>query len=129
MNFTKEEQDVYDAIVNCEKRITQLDLARKVFVGCHKKFEGYDQPKQSTLRQIRQIVRDLRLNHKLQILSDSDGYFIKRTQEEAILYMDILERKAKAASKSHMVTYREMSKILGVTSDYFERQIKIEFEP
>lgn len=128
MNLTKEEKAVYDCIREADGRITQLQLARKVYVGCHDKFEGYDNPKQSSLRKIRQIVRDLRLNHKLQILSDGDGYFLKRTQEEAILYMDILEKKAKAASKSHMVTYREMSKILGVTSDYFERQIKIQFE-
>ena len=58
MNLNKEEKAVYDCIREADGRITQLQLARKVYVGCHDKFEGYDNPKQSTLRKVRQIIRD-----------------------------------------------------------------------
>lgn len=123
MTLTKEEQTVYDLIRNSTGRITQLEIARAApELGSHAKHEGYI-GEQSTLRKIRQIVRDLRLSHKMQILSDNDGYFIKRTPEDAAKYIEALERKAKASAKSFMVTYHEMSRVLGVKSDYFDTQM------
>lgn len=120
--LTPEEKLVYDTIVNCNGRVTQLEISRlHPNLGNHKIHEGYI-GEQSTLRKIRQIVRDLRLKHKLQILSDNDGYFIKKSTEDAAKYMETLERKAKASAKSFMVTYHEMSKVLGVRSQFFEEQ-------
>lgn len=120
--LTNEEKLVYDEIVACDGRITQLQLARKVFVGCHEKFEGYDNPKQSTLRKIRQIIRDLRMKHGLFILSDEEGYWVMREKSEAKIYIERMERIAKATTKGYFDTFRAMQKAFGVTSEYFSKQ-------
>jgi hypothetical protein len=121
-NLTHEEKLVYDEIVACNGRITQLQLARRVFVGCHDRFEGYDNPKQSTLRKIRQIIRDLRMNHGLFILSDEEGYWVMKDKSEAKTYIERMERIAKATTKGYFDTFRAMQKAFGVTSEYFSKQ-------
>jgi len=122
INLSKEEQLVYDEIVACNGRITQLQLARRVFVGCHEKFEGYDNPKQSTLRKIRQIVRDLRMNHGLFVLSDEEGYWMMKDKAEAKIYIERMERIAKATTKGYFDTYKAMQRNFGIRSDFFEAQ-------
>lgn len=125
--LSKEEQAVYDQIVNCKGRISQLDLARKVYVGCHEKFEGYNQPKGSTTRKIRQIIFNLRMQHGLQILSDRKGYYImkKGDIEDAKRFIDELEMTAKAQAKTYFARYKKMSITLGVKNQYFEQQGKL----
>lgn len=127
MNLNKEEQAVYDEIAHCEGRITQLQLARKVFVGCHERFEEYNTPKESSLRKIRQIIFDLRMKHDLQILSDRKGYYLmkKGYVEDAKRFIDELEITAKAQAKSYFARYKKMSVTLGVKSQYFEQQGKL----
>lgn len=122
MNLTKEEKAVYDCIREADGRITQLQLARKVYVGCHDKFEGYDNPKQSTLRKVRQIIRDLRMNHGLFVLSDEEGYWLMKDREEAKTYIERMERIAKATTKGYFETFKAMQKAFGVTSEYFIKQ-------
>ena len=125
--LSKEEQQVYDQIVSCKGKITQLQIARKVWVGCHEKFEGYDKPKESTLRKVRQIIHDLRMKHGLQILSDRKGYYImkKGDIDDAKRFIDELEMTAKAQAKSYFARYKKMSVTLGVKSQYFEQQGKL----
>ena len=125
--LSKEEKAVYDQIVNCNGRISQLDLARKVYVGCHEKFEGYNQPKGSTTRKIRQIIFNLRMQHGLQILSDRKGYYImkKGDIEDAKRFIDELEMTAKAQAKTYFARYKKMSITLGVKNQYFEQQGKL----
>ena len=124
-NLTTDEKAVYDCIVNSNGRVTQLQISRAApNLGSSAKHEGY-LSHDSTLRKIREIIRTLRLKHKMQILSDKKGYFLKRTDEDAKTYMETLERSAKASAKSFMVTYAEMSKILGIRSDFFEKQGKL----
>lgn len=119
MNLTPEEQSVYD-LISQNKRITQLQLSRQVFVGCHEKFEAYDKPKASTLRKVRQIIRDLRIKHDKAILSDSDGYWVMKDKKEAEKYIKRLEQSARSQAKSLMVTYEVMRKNFGVTNAFFE---------
>jgi hypothetical protein len=124
-NLSKNEQIVYDLIRNCDRRITQLQIARAApQLGSHEKHEGY-MSMDSTLRKIRQIVRDLVMKHGLHILSDGKGYWIKQSQEEAEKYMKIFERQAKASAKSYMQRYHVMSKVFGIRSDYFDQQGKL----
>lgn len=118
-NLTPEEQAVFDLIAN-SVRVTQLQIARSVFVGCHEKFEGYDKPKESTLRQVRQIIRDLRIKHRLPILSDSAGYWLMRDKGEAQAFIERLERTAKSQAAAWFSTFRALKNSLGVQSDYFE---------
>jgi homoserine trans-succinylase len=124
-NLNEEERNIYDLIVNSGSRITQLQLARKAFVGCHERFEGYDTPKQSTLRKVRQLVNDLRMKHDLQILSDRKGYYIMRSKADAEVFIKELEITAKAQTKAYFERYRKMSRTLGIKSDYFEQQGKL----
>ena len=122
IELTNEEKAIYDLIVASPGRITQLQLARKAFVGCHERFEGYDNPKQSTLRKVRQIVRDLRMKHGLFILSDEEGYWVMKDKAEAKTYIERMERIAKATTKGYFETFRAMQKAFGVTSEYFSKQ-------
>lgn len=121
-DLTHEEKLVYDEIVACNGRITQLQLARKIFVGCHERFEGYDNPKQSTLRKIRQLIRDLRMKHGLFILSDEEGYWVMKDKSEAKTYIERMERIAKATTKGYFDTYKAMQRNFGIRSDFFEQQ-------
>ena len=123
--LTEEEKQVYDLIVHCNGRITQLEIARKAFVGCHDRFENYDNPKASTLRKVRQIIRDLRINHGLFILSDPKGYWIMKDKSEVHKYLRRMEVVAKASAKSYFDTYKAMQRNFGIKSEYFEKQLSL----
>lgn len=125
MELSKEEQAVYDCIQQANGKITQQNIARQVWVGCHEKFEGYDTPKGSTTRKVRAIIRDLRIKHFLHILSDSDGYWIMKDKGEIREYLLRIEKTAKAQAKAWYVTYNSMRRNFGVQSQYFEQQGKL----
>ncbi|MGB4268976.1 MAG: hypothetical protein WBK20_07320, partial [Spirochaetota bacterium] len=78
---------------------------------------------ESTLREIRQIIRDLRIKHSLFILSDKNGYWIMKDREEAVRYITRIEKTAKAAAKAYYVTYNAMKRNFGINSDYIEKQL------
>lgn len=121
----KYEKAIYDEIVAAKGKITQLQLARKVFVGSHPVYENYEQPKSSTLRRVRQIIRDLRMKHGLFILSDMEGYWIMKERSEAIEYLNRIEKIAKATSKGYFDTYKAMQRNFGLRNDWFEQQGKL----
>lgn len=123
--LTKEEQLVYDEIVKCNGRITQLQIAKKIFIGSHEKYENYDKWKETTLRKVRQLIRDLRIKHFLHILSDKDGYWIMKDRTEIKEYLIRIERTAKAQAKAWLVTYNSMRRNFGIQSEYFEQQGKL----
>lgn len=129
-NLSPEEQAVYDLIC-ANNRITQLQICKsEKWLGISKHEEHLNIDKrESTLRRIREIIRGMRLKHNLPILSDTSGYYILKTDAEAELYIKRLERSAKAAAKSFMVTYAVMKKTLGVKSDYFEEAEKLASTP
>jgi hypothetical protein len=123
-----DEKIVYDLIVSCNGRITQLDIARSAsWLGSHPIHESHlnINHQQSTLRKIRQIIRDLRIKHHLFILSDVNGYWIMKDRSEAIEYIQRIEKTAKAQAKSWYVTYQCMRRNFGINSDYFETQGKL----
>jgi hypothetical protein len=124
VNLNSDEQQVYDAIVYCDKRITQLEIAKKVFVGSHEVHENY-KASESTLRKVRQIIRDLRIKHCLQILSDANGYWIMNDIEEAKKYLNRIEQTAKAQAKAWVITYNSMKRNFGIKNEYFEAQTKL----
>jgi len=124
--LTKEENAVYSLIANSETKITQLQIARSAtWLGCHPEHEAYEHPKESTLRQVRQIIRDLRIKHGIPILSaygKDGGYWVMKYPDEANKYIATLEKMAKAQSKAWFETYSQMKKNFGVRSDYFDKQ-------
>lgn len=121
LQLTSEEQKVYDYLKEHGKS-TQLEIARGCpSLGSHKKHEGYISSG-ATLRKVRQIIRDLRINKGLFILSDNGGYWIMENRDEIHRYLSGMEQKAKASAKGFMVTYHAMRKNFGVNSDYFNKQ-------
>lgn len=115
--MTPQHQQVLSLI--SEGKVTQQQIADKVFVGWHEK---YEQPqRESTLRKVRQIIRDLRIQHGEKIVSDVRGYWIPKDETEINEYLERLEKVARAQAKSHMVTYHAMKENFNVKSDYFEQ--------
>lgn len=115
--MTPQHQQVLDLIR--EGKVTQQQIADKLSVGWHDK---YEQPtRESTLRKVRQLIRDLRIEHGEKIISDKNGYWIPQTNEEINEYLGRLEKIAKAQAKSHMITYAAMKNLFNVKSDYFEQ--------
>ena len=106
-----------------QTQITQLEIARsEKWLGCHEREIGVVQcTLESTVRQIRQIVRNLRINHMVPILSDSYGYFLPSTIDEAHEYIERTEREARSRAASSIETYRVMKKSLGISSNFFEK--------
>ena len=104
-------------------QITQLEIAvSEKWLGCHKYEIGVVQcTLESTVRQIRQIIRNLRIHHKVPILSDSYGYFLPSTIDEAHEYIERTEREARSRAASSIETYRVMKQSLGISSNFFEK--------
>ncbi len=122
-NLNVKELVVYELIE--AGRITQLQIARSArWLGCHPKHEQMLRDKlSSTLRNVRQIVRDLRLKHDAKIISDTDGYWIPESPEEVQEYLLRLEATARSQAKAWMVTYQHMKKVFGVESPFFNQLI------
>jgi sugar phosphate isomerase/epimerase len=121
LELTPEEKSVYDYLKEHGKS-TQLEIARGCpNLGSHEIHEGYE-VKASTLRKVRQLIRDMRINKGIYILSDTKGYWIMQNRDEIHSYLMGMEQKAKASAKGFMVTYHAMRKNFGVNSDYFNKQ-------
>lgn len=106
------------------KKITQQQIAdSERFLGCHPKYEAdiVAKKRDSTLRQVRQLIRNLRIVHGVPILSDSKGYWIPYSITEASEYLERTEAFAKAQAAAWFETYRAMRDTLNLTSSFFER--------
>lgn len=118
-----EEAEVLRVIMACNC-ITQRAIARKLpHLGRH-----HEDPQiviDSTTRKVRQIVRNLRINHKIPVLASTDGYYIPFREEQMKEYMERMERTARARAKASIETYEAMRDAAGVYSDYFERQLDL----
>ena len=104
-------------------RISQRAIAiSEPWLGCHPEHETnvVRNEFESTLRKVRQIIRDLRIIHKIPVLSDSDGYFLPSTQEEADEYLKRVESEARARAASSLETYRAMRDMLTDGNKFFD---------
>lgn len=112
--------DKWDVVV----KVHQRDFTR-IFTefGSH---EVYEEPRRdSTLRKVRQIIRNLRVEHGVPVLSDREGYWLPRSEKEVASFVGDLRAKAKAMSKSYFETYSAVKKATGITDSYFEQQTSI----
>ena len=122
--LTDDEQSILNLISNANYRITQQEIAdSERWLGSHPTYEV--DRRESTLRKIRQIIRDLRIKKGYMILSDAKGYWIMKDRQEAIEYCERIERMAKAQAKAWFETYNAMRKNFNLSSDYFEQQGKL----
>ena len=124
MLLTDDEQCVLNLISSANHRITQQEIANsEKWLGSHPIHE-VDRT-ESTLRKIRQVIRDLRIKKGYMILSDSNGYWIMKNRQEAIEYCERIERMAKSQARAWFETYNAMKKNFNLTSDYFDQQGKL----
>ncbi len=103
------------------RKATQKDIATSQrWLGCHPRHEGLNST-ETTLRNVRQIIRDLRIEKGVPILSSRDGYWICTSEHEAAQYMDLLEREARSQAAAWFETYTAMKKSLQKQSSYLEQ--------
>ena len=105
MLLTDDEQCILNLISSTNNRITQQEIAASQrWLGSHPVHE-IDR-RESTLRKIRQVIRDLRIKKGYMILSDAKGM-------------------AKSQARAWFETYNAMRKNFNLSSDYFEKQGKL----
>lgn len=75
---------------------------------------------ETPMRQVRKVINDLRTKYNAPIISDHSGYWICRSQTEAMEYLDRLGKEAKATVAAHFTTYNSMKRALNTTSQLFE---------
>lgn len=128
-DMTQEMIIVMNAIVVATQRrskVSQREIANsEPWLGCHGKFEGdivaRNKQHESTLRQVRQIVHDLRVDFGIPIISDRNGYWIPTTEGEANAFIERLEAETKASIASKAQTYKALRNSLNVhQSSLFE---------
>jgi len=124
MLLTDDEQSILNLISSTINRITQQEVANSErWLGSHPIHEV--DRRESTLRKIRQVIRDLRIKKGYMILSDAKGYWIMKDRQEAIEYCERIERMAKSQARAWFETYNAMRKNFNLSSDYFEQQGKL----
>lgn len=124
MLLTDDEQSILNLISSTNNRITQQEIANSErWLGSHPIHEVGR--RESTLRKIRQVIRDLRIKKGYMILSDAKGYWIMKDRQEAIEYCERIERMARSQARAWFETYNAMRKNFNLSSDYFEKQGKL----
>lgn len=112
-----------------QQKLTQRDIATMAMgLGHHEKHEDHlpSKKNESTLRKVRQIIRDLRVIHNLPILSDKNGYWLPSTLPECEIYLRRIEAVARAQAAAWHETYRAMERTVGIRSEFFDKQRLLE---
>src|SRR3989344_4068202 len=127
--MTDEERAVMSQLGKAYKEnrhITQLDIAKSQrWLGCHPEHEKdiWSNEFETTTRQVRQTIFDLRHKYQMPIVSDNTGYYIPVSEEEARTYIVSLENMVKAQTKSLFSTYNVMKQALNMQSNFFENLV------
>lgn len=75
--------------------VRQSQIANELPVlGSYERFEN--RKDETTNRMVRSIIRDLRVNHGIPIISDTSGYWLPITEREILDFVKHLEILAKA---------------------------------
>lgn len=125
LNKLNDDEKLVFGLLSDTKKITQFQISKtEQWLGSHPIHEAdlNINHRESTLRKIRQIIRDLRTKHGLMILSDRKGYWIMKNKAEAIEYLERIEKVAKSQAKAWFETYKSMQKNFKLNSEYFNQQ-------
>jgi len=118
-------------------RITQREIMKSErWLGCHDTHEAdinLRNPEETTLRQVRAIIRRLRIEYHVPILSDVKGYWVPETMSEVEDAMQRLEATARAQARSWQETYQELKGAFQLNlgacrAPFLERQAKLIME-
>lgn len=107
-----------------KKKVSQTAIARtERWMGCHPTHEADIRANkmETTTRQVRQIIRDLRIKWEVPILSDRHGYWFPTSETEASEYITSLEREVVAQITSWRETYTAMKRSLDSTSSVLDQ--------
>lgn len=127
-NIPSDEKDLLRVLFNRwqhgDGKITQKTLAEQLpHIGGHPKYDS--RTEDTTLRKIRQVIRDLRTKRWAPILADVDGYWIPNNEREAKEYIERMEKEVRARVVASFETYRAMKESLGISSTYLDGQEKL----
>lgn len=127
--MNNEENAVLNLLKTATGKLTQRQIAlSEPFMGCNiHELDSVPKSRQfeTTLRRVRQIIRDLRINHKQPILSDAHGYWYSTDIDEVNEVLQRMESMAYAQAAAWYETYRAMVDIYHVKSNYFDRQLDL----
>lgn len=112
------ERQIY-IIIHRNKRVKMAELARQTALG---DYETYEESQEGTTkRKVRKIIRDLRIKHRIPIMSDIKGYFLAHVQAEAVDFMGRIEKRL----VSHLIMYHTFKKMFNVECSEVEEQLKL----
>lgn len=100
------------------KKIKQKEIAEN---GFWKKLSTGNSTVDSETREIRKIIRKLRVNCNIPIIHDIDGHYLPETEEEVNVFLERLESEAKKRAAASLETYKAMKESLGVTSNLLDK--------
>lgn len=104
-NATREEFEVLTLLMDTKTKLTQRDIARQCpTLGAHWRELAADaadrQRNDTTLRKVRQVIRDLRIKHRVPIMSDTGGYWLPCSQDEVETFVSKLKRQAPSTASA-----------------------------
>lgn len=103
-----EQQEVLAVLRLSAAKVTQREIARRCpLLGAHWR-DGSLKEEETTLRKVRQVIRDLRVEARVPILSDPGGYWLPRSKEEVDEYIDRVAKQARATAAAWFETLRTM---------------------
>lgn len=115
---------LYDKWYHKRGKITQREIADTLpKLGSHKEHEH--RTEESTLRMVRQIIRNLRVYQSAPILADRNGYWIPHSEIEVADYLEKTEREVKARIASSYETYKAMKESVGITNPFFDNELPV----
>lgn len=124
-SMSQEQKDVANLIVRAShngQKLKQKQIATLINVGKNKHDSDAIDAHENTLRKVRQIVRELRVIHRLPIVSNRTGYWIPYDEQEARDFLEKTEKVAVAHYMSAKETYSVMAEVLDIKSEFFTNQ-------
>ena len=100
--------------------IHQWEFARALAPRGSRVADGLDDPSNTDTREARRIIRRLRVERGIPILSDTCGYWLPATRADVDIYVDRLEKQARATAAAWFTTYKSVRKFTTKSSAFLE---------
>ena len=94
-------------------------------IGAHRKHISYNNKRDNALRKIRQLIRDLRVNFNIPILSSNKGYYLPSSHSDAVEFLERFEKVVNAQRRSWNTTLYMLEDSLEVNSSIFKKINKL----
>jgi hypothetical protein len=104
-----------------DKPVTQREIAEHTYWKKATESTHKSGSIDTTMREVRRVIRKLRITHKLAIMHSSSGYYLPESQSDMEEFIGRLEQEAKGRAASSMETYKVMKDTLGISSPLFEQ--------